>query len=297
MLGATVFAAAFTFGFRHGFDWDHIAALSDLTGSQRRTRRALALATLYALGHAAMVFVLGLLAIIFAAQIPDVVDSSMERVVGLSLVALGLWIAWTTIRTRAAPPLRSRWMLLIDLVRRLVRRRRGTELVIIEHAHAHDHEHPLHEHGHEDGHLGVADDEDGDRMRVRTTTVATHVHLHRHAVPAVPDPFTRYSGWSSFGIGVLHGVGAETPTQILIFAAAANATDTLSSVGMLASFVVGLVTANSLIALAGTFGFQAVGRNRLILGLLAAVAAGWSLFMGAALLAGRSDLLPPALGG
>lgn len=297
MLGSSVFAAAFTFGFRHGFDWDHIAALSDLTGSQRRPRRALALATLYALGHAAMVAVLGVLAIVFAAQVPDVVDSSIERVVGLSLVALGSWIAWTTIRTRAAPPPRSRWMLLIDLARRVLRRQRATEFVVIEHVHAHDHEHPLHEHGHEDGHVGIPGHPEAEQKRIRATTIATHARVHRHVVPAVRDPFTRYSGWSSFGIGVLHGIGAETPTQILIFAAAANSSHTMLSVGMLASFVVGLVSANTLIALASTLGFRAIARSRLVLGLLAAVAAGWSLFVGAALLAGRSDLLPPALGG
>ena len=46
-------------GFRHGIDWDHIAAITDLTGSQESGRRSMVLATFYALGHAAMVFALG----------------------------------------------------------------------------------------------------------------------------------------------------------------------------------------------------------------------------------------------
>ena len=114
LLESTAFGAALVFGFRHGFDWDHIAALTDLTGSQTSTRRSMGLATLYALGHAAMVLVLGCIAILFAEQVPESVDLVMERLVGVSLVALGIWMAWTAVRTRAAPPLRSRWMLLID---------------------------------------------------------------------------------------------------------------------------------------------------------------------------------------
>ncbi|MDP1820960.1 MAG: hypothetical protein Q8K58_13870, partial [Acidimicrobiales bacterium] len=57
ILSSTAFGSALVFGFRHGFDWDHLAALTDLTGSQPRSRRAMFLATLYALGHALMVLV------------------------------------------------------------------------------------------------------------------------------------------------------------------------------------------------------------------------------------------------
>ena len=31
---------AFAFGFGHGIDWDHIAALTDITGSQAEPRRS-----------------------------------------------------------------------------------------------------------------------------------------------------------------------------------------------------------------------------------------------------------------
>ena len=50
-------AAAFGFGFRHGIDWDHIAALTDISSSQDSRRRSMAYCTLYALGHALVVFV------------------------------------------------------------------------------------------------------------------------------------------------------------------------------------------------------------------------------------------------
>ena len=150
LLSSSAFGAALVFGFRHGFDWDHIAALTDLTGSQANRRRSMWLATLYALGHAAMVIVLGCVAILFTEQVPGAVDVAMERFVGVSLIALGLWMAWTALRTGGAPPLRSRWMLLIEAVRRVVRRRASVDMpVVIEHAHAHGHADPLHEHTHE----------------------------------------------------------------------------------------------------------------------------------------------------
>src|SRR6266849_3257478 len=82
-------ATAFGFGFRHGIDWDHIAALTDITSSQETSRRSMFFATLYALGHALVVFALGFAAIVLAARLPSSVDGVMERFVGATLVLLG----------------------------------------------------------------------------------------------------------------------------------------------------------------------------------------------------------------
>ena len=75
-------------GLRHGIDWDHIAAISDVAGSQKNRRRSLGMGTLYALGHAGVVVVLGLLAIWFGTMLPDWVDGYMEIVVGVTLADL-----------------------------------------------------------------------------------------------------------------------------------------------------------------------------------------------------------------
>ncbi len=77
-----LFVTAFLFGLRHGFDWDHLAAISDITIAQRAPRRALFLATLYALGHAFAVFVLGVIAIMSADLLPRGWDAAMGRFVG-----------------------------------------------------------------------------------------------------------------------------------------------------------------------------------------------------------------------
>src|SRR3954470_17144946 len=83
---------AFGFGFRHGIDWDHIAALTDITGTERTPRRSMLLATLYALGHALVVFGLGLVAILLSDELPDSVDTFMEHLVGVTLLVFGGYV-------------------------------------------------------------------------------------------------------------------------------------------------------------------------------------------------------------
>jgi len=293
ILESSAFGAALLFGFRHGFDWDHIAALTDLTGSQSTPRRSMGLATLYALGHAVMVLVLGAIAILLAERVPEPVDLVMERLVGVSLLALGVWMAWTALKTRGAPPLRSRWMLLIEAMRRVVARRRpADEQIVIEHSHPHDNHQPMHEHSHFD--TDLVDVEHGSAA---PEVAVQHGHLHRHVAVVPRDPFMQYGSRSAFGIGLLHGVGAETPTQVLVFAAAAHASGRPTSVGLLVCFVVGLVASNTLVAAASTLGFRRVLGNRLVSVALAALTAVFSLVVGSLLLLGEGAALPGMFGG
>src|SRR5262245_28616159 len=84
-MGVGLLASAFALGFRHGFDWDHLAAIMDLASSQPRARRSMYLATIYACGHAVVVLVLGVAAIAFSEQLPTSMDVAMGRVVGVTL--------------------------------------------------------------------------------------------------------------------------------------------------------------------------------------------------------------------
>lgn len=313
LLQSSAFGAALVFGFRHGFDWDHLAALTDLTGSQATARRSMRLATSYALGHGAMVVVLGAAAIVFAERLPDGVDVVSERLVGLTLIALGVWMAWTAARTRGVPPLRSRWMVLIGGLRRLVARwgSRRDPVVVIEHAHPHGH-HAMHEHSHGVVPTGAPTDvptdvltdvptDDptgaGHRSRPPVELGVQHSHVHRHIAVAPADPFIAYGGWSSFGVGVLHGVGAETPTQLLVFAAAMQTTGRAASLGLLGCFVVGILASNTLVAAATTFGFRRVVQSPVVAGAFAVVTATFSVAVGSLLLLGHGAALPAILGG
>lgn len=238
-LGGGAYATAAAFGFRHGIDWDHIAALTDLTASQPTTRRSMHLATLYAIGHGVMIVVLGVAAIVFAQQLPRSVDGAMERVVGATLIALGAYLVWSLVRHRGHAHPMSRWMLMIAGVRRLTTGER-----------------------HEAG-----------------------------------EPLLAYGNRTAFGIGMLHGIGAETPTQVVVFAAAAHAGGSTASVAVLLWFVLGLVAANTLLAASSTYGFRLLAQRRWPSLVLTTVTAGFSLVLGVLFIMGRSPWLPAILGG
>ena len=79
---------AFGLGLRHGVDFDHIAAIADLTSTTESRKRGFMLSLWYALGHAVVVLALGALVILFEATIPESLDSWMGRVVGATLLFL-----------------------------------------------------------------------------------------------------------------------------------------------------------------------------------------------------------------
>ncbi len=208
---------AFGFGFRHGIDWDHIAALTDITTSQDSSRRSMSFATLYALGHALVVFALGFGAIVLSASLPKSLDGLMARVVGATLIVLGVYVFYAMAKHGRDFRMRSRWMLIFGSVRRGYRWARGgrRDPVVIDHDHEHRRQ-ELHERGDvrqpAPALLGPLPDRP-----------ATHAHPHRHVVALPDDPFMNYGRGTSFAIGMIHGIGAETPTQLLIFVAAAGA--------------------------------------------------------------------------
>ena len=112
----------FGLGLRHGVDWDHIAAIADVTAAQESRLKSMLLGTLYALGHALVVVLLGLLAIWFGSRLPEWIDPYMDSVVGVTLLLLGAWILWTLVTTRGHLVMRSRWMLIFDMARSAYRK-------------------------------------------------------------------------------------------------------------------------------------------------------------------------------
>jgi hypothetical protein len=74
-------------GVRHGFDADHLAAISELTASERGGVRGFLAGSRYALGHAGAVVAVGVVAAGTGIDVP-------ARVVGITLVGLGVWAAF-----------------------------------------------------------------------------------------------------------------------------------------------------------------------------------------------------------
>jgi ABC-type nickel/cobalt efflux system permease component RcnA len=289
-------ATSFGFGFRHGIDWDHIAALTDITSAQESSRRSMVLATMYALGHAAVVFALGVGAIVLADQLPAGVDDVMERVVGVTLVLLALYVFVALARHGRSFRMRSRWMLIIAGARRgsrWLRARRSPEVIVIEH----EHEHAADEAHLDAHHLAAHAGADDDDHHPETASSATHRHAHRHVAAVPEDPFMTYGRGTAFGVGMIHGIGAETPTQVLIFLAAAQAGGKTAGVVLLLCFVAGLLTSNSVVALAATFGYRRIEANFTVYAAVSLVTAFFSLTIGALFLLGQGGVLPAIFSG
>ncbi len=305
-----VLATTFGFGLRHGIDWDHIAAITDIASSQDSSRDGLALSTLYALGHASVVFVLGVAAIAFGERLPAGLDAVMERFVGVTLLLLGVYVLYALVRHGRDFRMRSRWMLLFAGARRswrwLTRRRREVAI-------DHDHEHPLDEPHH--GPAGVDDTPrrapadpgvppaaaDGTRAAASTSVVTTaprtHRHRHRHVAAVPDDPFATYGRSTAFGVGMLHGVGAETPTQVVVFLTAAGVAGITGGIALLVVFLLGLLVSNTAIAVASSFGFFSAERSFPLYAGISLVTGLFSLAVGALFLFGDAGWLPSLFGG
>lgn len=311
-----VLGGALALGIRHGMDWDHIAAITDITstttaldagqpsaerpaasshrsaGYQREVladqrvalatadsggaatatlflpgqaaaaharpsrapaflttqRPALILGTVYALGHGSMVVVLGLLAILFSEILPSWVDPIMERVVGVTLVLLGVYLLYSLyryFRHGGEFRIRSRWMLVFSGVRRVW-------------------------HG------------------IRSWLTPGHAHPHRGEA----EDARQYGVATSYGIGLIHGIGAETGTQVLIIGTAVGAASTGMSVATLFVFVFGLLISNSFVTIVSAAGFVSAGRRQAIYVAAGAVAAVFSLSLGFLYLASSGGILP-----
>ena len=285
---------ALAFGFRHGIDWDHLAAISDIAGSQSRPRRSMVLSTLYALGHALAVLVLGVLAIALSEQLPNRANAAMERLIGATLIALAAYVVIGLVRHGRDFRLRSRWMLVGAGVRRVVRWLTGQDRtrpeVVIEHEHEHEHA-PDREHGHEHRHEHAA-------ARVGAgPTAPRHGHRHRHVVVMPDDPFPSYGPLAAVGVGLLHGIGAETPTQVVVFVTAAGLAGSALGVLLLLCFIAGLLISNTVVALAATFGFLNAARNFTVYAAVSLMTAVVSLAIGTIFLLGGARVLPAILGG
>lgn len=245
---------ALLLGLRHGFDPDHLAAIADVTAAAEDRARALVGASLYALGHAAMVSVLGALALLLGRRIPAGFDRAMEMVVGVTLVALGAYVVWMLVRRRDDVHFADRWTLLLRLLRRLAPHRSSS----VHHAHPYV-----------SGRHGDPPDEPR-----RSRSSPPLVHAHRLGVVG---PAPRSSALAPLSIGVLHGIGAETPTQLLLFVTAAGAGGRALGAAVVAAFVLGLLVSNTLVALASAYAFTvgAAARLKLPLGLAVAGSSIW----------------------
>ena len=113
-------------------------------------------------------------------------------------------------------------------------------------------------------------------------------HPHDHDVHGADQ----YGVRTAYGVGLIHGIGAETGTQVLVIATAVGAGTEVMGIAVLMMFVVGLLISNSFITFATAAGFVSSRRRQWIYvfaGLLAAV---FSLVVGLVFLFRAGGFLP-----
>lgn len=232
-------------GLRHGFDYDHLAAISDITAVQRNWKSGLRLGVTYALGHAFMVAALGIAVLEMHFGLPQSLDHLTERLIGLTLILLGLGVVAGILR---------------------------------KDAHGH-------RHSRVESRLAIA----------INGLLWTGWRIRRLWNPSAEKPRRfqwMYNGKSVFLIGVLHGIGAETPSQLGLFFLTANLGGTSRGLLGLAAFSVGLVAMNALMTASMGGAFSASGHHPRVYQLIAWTGAAYSCVIGLIFLFGISDRLP-----
>jgi high-affinity nickel-transport protein len=101
-----------------------------------------------------------------------------------------------------------------------------------------------------------------------------------------------YNGKSVFAIGMLHGIGAETPSQLTLFFLTANLGGTSRGMMGLAAFTIGLVAMNGLMTASMGGAFRASGHHPRFYKAIAWTGAIYSCALGLIFLFGISDKLP-----
>jgi hypothetical protein len=288
-------------GLRHGIDWDHIAAIADLSGTAHTRRRGFLLSMTYAFGHG--VFALGTVAIAFGLAIPSGFDVWMGRIVGLTLIALGVWILLELVRKGRDFRLRSRWLLVINGTFAGLRRVRngfGGRQITVEHEHVHEHDElahddaPAHDHAHlqaevELSSVPVMVEPSGWQGFRRRLHHHSHPHAHALALPDRPD--ASYGHRTATGIGMLHGVGIESPTQIAIFVASSSVAGVGFGLTLLGAWVLGLIVANAGLAIIAGAGILNAEKSFPVYATLAIIVSVLSVILGTLYLFDL-DLLP-----
>jgi hypothetical protein len=240
------FVSAGILGFRHGFDYDHIAAISDITSMEASKRKGVQMGFVYILGHAVTLGALGGAVILFQHSLPRQIDRWAERAVGATLVLLGVYVLGSLLRKKDRSLPRSRAAIVIGLVQWIT-------------------------------------------WRLQRLFDRGPVQIPKRE----QEP---YNPLVVFLIGVIHGLGAETPSQLLIFLLAANLGGAALGLLGLAVFLAGLITMNLLMT-ASIVGILGISANKpLLLQWVVGATATYSVVVGVIFFLGGADLLPP-LGG
>ena len=233
-------------GMRHGIDWDHIAAISDITNTQNKIRSGIFLSFLYGLGHAFVVATIALGLLVMSFALPDGIDRIMEKVVGFTLVILGIYVLYSLHKKKGDDfRLLPRWALAANV---------------------------------------VLNSYSWIKAKI-TNTHRKHHHILKNG----------YGNRATYLIGMIHGIGAETPSQMLLFALAMSTGISANKefgAMIIIVYSLGLITANTIMGGLGAYGYIKSGNNQRLYRYTSFVTGAFSIVIGVLFLTGGISNLP-----
>lgn len=128
-----------------------------------------------------------------------------------------------------------------------------------------------------------------DGVRYAWRRIQARLHGHEHVEPL---EMSSYGARTAFGVGMIHGIGAETGTQVLLIAAVGGAASAGLGIPMLFAFVVGLLLSNVAIVIISSVGFVASQTRERIYVVVGLVAGLFSLVLGSIYLFGLDSIIP-----
>jgi ABC-type nickel/cobalt efflux system permease component RcnA len=118
-------------GLGHSLDPDHVVAVSTLVCNNKSLRKSITSATIWGIGHSAVLLVIGLLVLTLRVVIPQTILKLFDCAAGVLLIILGIFVVKPLIAKRISPP----------------------KITTYEHSHFHSHPHShTHEHDYENEH-------------------------------------------------------------------------------------------------------------------------------------------------
>ncbi len=100
-----ILSLGFGLGLLHALDADHIMAVTTLSSRQAQGKngnrwRTLRFCSQWALGHGGVLLLLGTVVLVAGISLPPQLSMVAEKLVGVILIALGLWIFWQFYRNK-----------------------------------------------------------------------------------------------------------------------------------------------------------------------------------------------------
>jgi high-affinity nickel-transport protein len=217
---------AILIGMRHGMDGDHIAAIADMIGREKKKLKQYSLGIMYSVGHGFIVLIIGLLAIYLGVRLPEGANGILEMLVSFTLILLGGFILHSVIKHKDEYEYKGRISIVFGFLEKVTKTKEGK------------------------------------RLTSKPMTMGVI---------------------GAFIIGVIHGIGVESPTQITIISNAVGLDNMTAATLHLFLFVIGLLISTIAFTFLLSWGYLKASMKKnlyLVLGSLTGIySVGLGIFM------------------